>query len=128
MNPSEKMSKCLYWKLKCITETILLFYSLPNISDQSNEAEVPFSRYIYYKPGVQFEHFSNVRVHFKHYPSLPKLAEMLLQCYLKIYTSEEMMITWKYNTNRPHLSPSFHSLCIFFFSFFLPLPKSSFCF
>lgn len=120
--PFRKMSKCLYLKFKCITETILLFYSLSNISDKSNEPEVPFSHYIYHKPGVQFEHFSNAKE--------STLNTTLHSLYLQKCCCSAI---WKYTLVRklwslwsitpvdlPGLRPSIRSVLLSF-SFFLSL-------
>lgn len=112
------MSKCLY--LKCITE---FFFFTICLTFQTNAMEVRFhfSHYIYYKLGVQFEHFSNgTRAHFNQHPSLPRRAEALLQCCLKAYTGEEITITLKCNSNRLHpvdFLPLSLSLSSFFISF-----------
>lgn len=122
--PFRKMSKCLYLKFKCITETILLFYSLSNISDKSNEPEVPFSHYIYHKPGVQFEHFSNA----KESTLNTTLHSLYLQkcCCSAIWKYTLVRKLWSLWSITPvdlPWSPSFHLLCIAFF-FFLSLPIS----
>lgn len=119
MNPSEKMSKCLYLKFKRITETILLFYSLSNISDKSNEAEVPFSHYIHYKPGVQFEHFSNANKSTLN----PALHSLNLQkcCCNAVWKYTLVRKLWPLWCVTPidltSLLPSIHSVFLSFLSF-----------
>lgn len=125
--PFRKCPNACTWSLSASLKQFFFFTICLTFQTNTMELRFHFSHYIYYKLGVQFEHLSSgTRADFNQYPSLPKLAEMLLQCYLKAYSGEEIIITLKYNSNGPHLVSFLLFLSLIFFS--LPLTYFSFLF
>lgn len=76
------MSKYLYLKFNCITETILLFFFPVCLTFHANTVALmlDFSHYVHCKLGVQFESFSNSRTaDFNKHPSLLKLVKIIVK-------------------------------------------------
>lgn len=79
--PFRKHPNACTWSLSVSLKQFFFFKICLTFQTNAMELRFHFSHHMYYKLGVQFEHLSNgTRADFNQYHSLPKLAEMLLQC------------------------------------------------